>query len=179
MEDTKFKKVESFDEDAKITETYNIYTDGGYRRELEMGGWSYVIVKDKEILFEETKLVPEATNNIAELLGAVEGMKRFIKEIGPSESRRVNIICDSTYVISGIKMRWIEKWKKNGWKKIGTDIPVKNKDLWEKIDNLNSEIGNTKWIWVRGHNGNYYNERVDGNISKKLRELKEKEKING
>ena len=76
-------------------------------------------------------------------------------------------------------MRWIEKWKKNGWKKIGTDIPVKNKDLWEKIDNLNSEIGNTKWIWVRGHNGNYYNERVDGNISKKLRELKEKEKING
>lgn len=146
---------------------YNIYTDGGCRTDIGLGGWSYVIVHKKEIIKEDSGLVEQTTNNIMELTGVIKGMESFIRNFPKLvKSAHVNVICDSTYAISGIKHRWIEKWKSNGWHKFGTNHPVKNRELWETIDDLNNIFNSIQWYWVRGHNGNKFNEKVDSNIQK-------------
>ena len=74
---------------------------------------------------------------------------RCLQELGPD----VHIVSDSQYVVKGIT-QWIHNWKKKNYKK------VKNVDLWKELDSLNSP--DTKWEWVRGHDGNEYNEIADG-----------------
>ena len=71
---------------------------------------------------------------------------------------KVRIFTDSTYVKNGITT-WIKGWKKNGWK-TSTNKTVKNRDLWEKLDEklVGYEV---EWVWVKGHDGNVYNERAD------------------
>ena len=70
----------------------------------------------------------------------------------------ITIITDSNYVKDGIT-KWIANWKNKGWK-TSNKKPVKNKDLWKKLDDL-SNNHNIKWEWVRGHTGNPGNERAD------------------
>ena len=68
------------------------------------------------------------------------------------------IYTDSTYVKDGITT-WIKKWEKNGWK-TASKKPVKNIELWKKLKNLSSKHS-IKWIWVKGHAQNKYNNLVD------------------
>ena len=70
----------------------------------------------------------------------------------------ITIITDSNYVKDGIT-KWIANWKNKGWK-TSNKKPVKNKDLWKKLDDL-SNNHKIKWEWVRGHTGNPGNERAD------------------
>lgn len=87
-----------------------------------------------------------------ELTAVVEAL-RAIKQ-----PCRVLIHTDSQYLKNGITS-WIRKWKKNGWQTAAKE-PVKNKDLWEKLDQL---VGRhqIEWFWVRGHSGHPENERCD------------------
>ena len=48
-----------------------------------------------------------------------------------------------------------KKWVENCFKK-----PVKNIELWKKLKNLSSKHS-IKWIWVKGHAQNKYNNLVD------------------
>ena len=50
-------------------------------------------------------------------------------------------------------------WKAKGWIN-SAKKPVANKDLWEQLESL---ISNHKvdWLWVKGHSGDYENERAD------------------
>jgi ribonuclease HI len=65
---------------------------------------------------------------------------------------------DSEYVKNGITT-WIHGWKARGWKTAAKQ-PVKNADLWQRMDAL-SQLHKVEWRWVKGHAGDPGNERAD------------------
>ena len=129
-----------------------IYTDGACSGNPGIGGWGAVILnhEDKPILLKGG--LQNTTNNQMELMAAIESLKYFKKP------KKILIFTDSKYVMNGIET-WIKNWKKNGWK-TASKKPVKNRDLWEKLD---KEIERHKinWQWVKGHAGNINNEKAD------------------
>jgi ribonuclease HI len=71
---------------------------------------------------------------------------------------RIELYTDSQYVRNGITV-WMRDWKRRGWKTADRK-PVKNQDLWQRLDELAAghEI---HWHWVKGHAGHPENERAD------------------
>ncbi|HRE43460.1 MAG TPA: ribonuclease HI, partial [Terricaulis sp.] len=65
---------------------------------------------------------------------------------------------DSKYVMDGVT-KWIHGWKRNGWK-TADKKPVKNDDLWRRLDAANASH-KVEWVWVKGHSGDVMNERAD------------------
>lgn len=128
-----------------------IYTDGACRGNPGPGGWGALLSigeHEKELSGAETL----TTNNRMELtavIRALEALKR------PSE---VRIFTDSEYVRRGIT-EWMKSWKARGWKTADRK-PVKNQDLWERLDALAADH-KIEWRWVKGHSGVPGNERVD------------------
>lgn len=123
-----------------------IYTDGACKGNPGIGGWGAILIygdKTKEIYGYE----PETTNNRMELSAVIEALK-VIKRSCP-----ITIFTDSQYVKRGIT-EWIDGWIKKNWKN------VKNVDLWQELYPLSKQY-NIDWQWVRGHNGDKYNERAD------------------
>ena len=70
----------------------------------------------------------------------------------------VEIHTDSQYVKNGMES-WLKNWKAKNWR-TADKKPVKNQDLWQKLDELASNI-KIHWVWVRGHDGEEFNERCD------------------
>ena len=128
-----------------------IYTDGACKGNPGPGGWG-ALLKYKEQKQEINGFSKNTTNNIMELTAVIESLL-IIKQ-----KSDITIITDSNYVKDGIT-KWIANWKNKGWK-TSNKKPVKNKDLWKKLDDL-SNNHNIKWEWVRGHTGNPGNERAD------------------
>ena len=128
-----------------------IYTDGSCLGNPGNGGWAAIIIEnEKKTQIKGSK--KDTTNNQMELLAPIKALKKIPK------GSNVQIFTDSKYVKSGIT-EWIHNWKKNGWKTANKQ-PVKNKELWTELDNLNNEF-KIKWNWVKGHAGNEGNEAVD------------------
>ena len=128
-----------------------IYTDGACRGNPGPGGWGALIKFDaaeKEIFGGQ----PDVTNNQMELTAAIEGLAAL------KERCCVELFTDSKYVMNGIT-QWIQNWKKNNWKN-SAKKDVKNKDLWIKLDILNSQK-KIIWKWVKAHDINEYNNKVD------------------
>ena len=132
-----------------------IYTDGAARGNPGPAGWGAVLIMNKRI-FEMGGRSNHATNNQMELSGPIEALKYIKKNI--SHGVNVEIISDSKYVILGIT-EWIFNWERNGWRNAAKK-PVLNKELWEVLYDLNQEF-KPKWTYVKGHNGDKYNERAD------------------
>ena len=129
----------------------NIYTDGACSGNPGIGGWGAFLsygIYSKEI-YGGSK---ETTNNRMELTAAIVSLK-IIKN--PSN---IIINTDSVYVKDGIT-KWIANWKKNNWKN-SQKKDVKNRDLWEELDNA-IKSHQIQWKWVKGHAGNIGNERAD------------------
>ena len=129
----------------------HIYTDGACRGNPGPGGWGAVLICDeyrKEI--KGGSLL--TTNNIMELTGVIEALTIL------KFSSKIILTTDSTYVKDGIT-KWIHNWKQKGWR-TANKKPVKNKELWIKLDILSSEH-EVNWKWVRGHTGHIENERAD------------------
>jgi len=128
-----------------------IYTDGGCRGNPGPGGWGAILrfgSHEKEIYgYEE-----ETTNNRMELMAAIRSLELLSRECS------IVLTTDSQYVRQGIT-EWMEGWKKRGWKTAARK-PVKNKDLWERLDKAVQEH-NVDWQWVKGHSGHEGNERAD------------------
>jgi ribonuclease HI len=82
----------------------------------------------------------------------------------------VTVYTDSQYVQQGIS-GWIHTWKKNGWK-TSNKKPVKNRELWQHLDDLSSTFLLT-WKWVKGHGGNTFNERCDRMTQEAIASMKE------
>ena len=131
---------------------YKIYTDGACSGNPGPGGWAVIILVNNEI--KETFFGSEknTTNNQMELLAPIKAIQKFKKKT------EISIFTDSTYVKDGITT-WIKQWEKNGWK-TSSKKPVKNKDLWKKLKNLSSKHS-IKWVWVKGHAQDKYNNLVD------------------
>ena len=129
-----------------------VYTDGSCIGNPGPGGWGVLIHgrngKQKELKGYER----DTTNNRMELTAVIKALE-WLKQ-----PRFVRIITDSQYVEKGIT-QWIEKWKQNNWRSAGKK-PVKNQDLWQRLDALNQHH-NVSWEWVRAHSGDVGNERAD------------------
>jgi len=129
----------------------NIYTDGACRGNPGVGGWAAILrYKDEETVIQGSEA--ETTNNRMELQAAVSALQKLTRPC------TVYITTDSRYLMDGIQ-EWLPNWKRNGWK-TSAKKPVKNKDLWIKLDKLVNDHHIT-WNWVRGHSGHVENERVD------------------
>jgi ribonuclease HI len=129
-----------------------IYTDGACKGNPGIGGWGALLVHNEQsIEIFDGEL--ETTNNRMELKAVIESLNH-----ATSMNDDVQIYTDSSYVQKGIQ-EWILNWKKNGWRS-SNKKPVKNQDLWQELDTLNS-ILKVEWFWVKGHAGHPGNERAD------------------
>jgi ribonuclease HI len=128
-----------------------IWSDGACSGNPGPGGWGAVLVWDGHR--KELKGGAAATtNNRMELTAAIEALEALKR---PSQ---IDFYTDSQYLRGGV-MGWIKGWKRNGWK-TSDRKPVKNVDLWQKLDAL-AEKHDVVWHWVRGHAGTDGNERAD------------------
>ena len=147
-------------EAKKVAETTSseiiVYTDGACSGNPGPGGWGCVILADG-IEYRASGGEKITTNNRMELCAAIAGLSGIIQN-DEWKSRPVILHIDSQYVKNGITS-WIKGWKAKGWC-TADKKPVKNKDLWEILDSLNSQL-NVKWEWVKGHSGVKYNEICD------------------
>lgn len=134
-----------------MEKTVYLYTDGACKGNPGVGGWGAVLrygTHEKELFGGEA----DTTNNRMELTAIIEGLTCLKRACD------VVICTDSQYVKNGME-NWIHGWKKNGWK-TAAKKPVKNEDLWRKLDALATQH-NIQWTWVRGHTGHPENERAD------------------
>ena len=134
-----------------MTDLIHIWTDGACSGNPGPGGWG-ALLKSGEHEKELSGGEAETTNNRMELMAAIEALNTLKK------ASRVRLHTDSTYVKDGLT-QWIHGWKRNGWK-TAAKKPVKNKDLWQALDEAcaRHEI---EWVWVKGHAGDEGNERAD------------------
>jgi ribonuclease HI len=145
------------------------FTDGACSGNPGPGGWGAVLRvqgREKELSGAE----PLTTNNRMELMGAIAALEA-LKRPSP-----VAITTDSTYVKDGIT-KWVHAWKKRGWQ-TADKKPVKNQDLWERLDALCRKHQVT-WHWVRGHDGHAENERADALAREAIRIQREARKSDG
>ena len=131
---------------------YKIYTDGACSGNPGPGGWAAIIIENNKVKDMFSGNEKNTTNNQMELLAPIKAIQKFKKK------SEISIFTDSTYVRDGITV-WIKQWEKNGWK-TASKKPVKNKELWKKLKNLSSKHS-IKWIWVKGHAQDKYNNLVD------------------
>ena len=129
-----------------------IYTDGACSGNPGKGGWAAIILNEKSIQSNVSGGENSTTNNRMELMAPIMALKKIKKK------SEITIFTDSKYVKDGITV-WIKKWKVNNWKS-SNKKPVKNKDLWIKLDNACLKHKVT-WKWVKAHAGNKYNNLVD------------------
>ncbi len=130
------------------------YTDGACIGNPGPGGWGSVVYFTDGSVYEMGGADAQTTNNRMEMQAAIQALKVF-RASGQTEP--VTLYTDSEYVKNGIT-KWIKGWKKKGWKTASGGV-VLNQDLWETLDELNSQI--VEWQYVRGHSGNEGNERCD------------------
>lgn len=129
----------------------DIYTDGACSGNPGPGGWG-VLVRNGNVETEFCGGEPATTNNRMELLAVIEALQSLTQPV------RARVYTDSQYVQKGMS-EWILSWKQRGWKTAGND-PVKNEDLWRRLDALVAQH-TIDWYWVRGHDGHPENERAD------------------
>lgn len=120
---------------------YTIYTDGGYSMHESKGGYAYVLLKDGEVIKKSAFPISHSTNNVAELLAIYEGVKAL------PDNCVAEIRSDSKYAIGVLS---------------GTMKAVKNKELINSFHSLKRQKSVVlRWEWVKGHNGDKYNEMCD------------------
>ena len=130
-----------------------IYTDGACKGNPGPGGWGVYLKSgghEKELWGGEHG----TTNNRMELMAVIEGLSALKRPC------KVSVYLDSEYVRKGIT-EWIHGWKAKGWKTAAKQ-PVKNADLWQRLDALvHDGVHQIEWHWVKGHAGDPGNERAD------------------
>ncbi|WP_424967005.1 MULTISPECIES: ribonuclease HI [unclassified Dinoroseobacter] len=132
------------------------YTDGACSGNPGPGGWgALLIARDGDAVVKERTLKggeAHTTNNRMELLAAINALEAL------ERPAQLTVVTDSAYVKGGVT-GWIHGWKRNGWK-TSTKKPVKNEDLWRRLDEAQARH-DVQWEWVKGHAGHPENERAD------------------
>jgi ribonuclease HI len=141
-----------------LSKAVEIFTDGACRGNPGPGGWAALLrhgSSEKVISGAE----PDTTNNRMELMAAIQALAALRR---PS---RVSLTTDSQYVRLGVQ-QWMANWKRNGWR-TAQKQPVKNRDLWERLDTLSARH-EVEWHWVKGHSGHPENELADREANKAI-----------
>ena len=128
-----------------------IWTDGACSGNPGPGGWGALLryrAQERELKGGE-KLT---TNNRMELTAAIEALESLKRPCA------VSVHTDSQYLRGGVT-GWLSRWKRNGWR-TADKKPVKNEDLWRRLDAA-TQRHDIEWRWVKGHDGDQYNERAD------------------
>ncbi|MDO5553982.1 MAG: ribonuclease HI [Planctomycetia bacterium] len=141
---------------ASLDPEVRLFTDGACKGNPGPGGWGFLmrhVTSGKEISSSGGE--PDTTNNRMELQAVIEGLSLL------KRPTRVEVVSDSAYVLGGLES-WMASWKRNGWQRRekGKLMPVKNVDLWQKLDELMSRhtLAFTK---IKGHSGHPENETCD------------------
>lgn len=131
-----------------------IFCDGGCKPNPGPGGWGAILRYPKKGTVKELSgAAPDTTNNRMELTAVIEAFS--VLKI-PCD---VRVTTDSEYLANAFRQHWLENWKRKGWK-TSTKEPVKNQDLWMRLDEL-CQKHTVTWHWTRGHVGHRENERCD------------------
>lgn len=142
----------AFEQKKEQNNEVTIYTDGACSGNPGAGGWGAVLIgagKQKEI----SGFDPLTTNNQMELTAVIKALELL------KVSCNVKLYSDSAYVVNAINQNWLFNWKNNNW--LGADKkPVKNIELWQKLDNLLNKHS-VEFIKVKGHADNELNNRCD------------------
>ena len=129
-----------------------MHTDGACSGNPGPGGWAAILIYNK-IERELSDGEKQTTNNRMELTAAIKALEAL------NEPCEVTLHSDSSYLVDGMTKGWAKSWRKNGWVK-SDKKPALNPELWGRLLEL-CETHKVKFVWVRGHNGNAYNERCD------------------
>ena len=149
-----------------VVKDVQVFTDGACRGNPGPGGWGALLRcgdHEKHLLGGEA----HTTNNRMELMAAIMALEAL------KERCNVTLTTDSKYVKSGIT-EWVPQWKKRQWK-TADKKPVKNVDLWERLDRAASQH-QVAWEWVRGHTGHVENEIADQLANRAIDEMQKKSK---
>lgn len=145
---------------------FEIYTDGacvGNGLKENIGGWSFVFVNDAKNFFEAVGLVFNTTNNRQDMLAVLNSLRCCVEYNITS----FVIYCDSQYVVKGFT-DWMFGWQRRGWIRGIQNTPIPNADLWKELYEIGQEFNTVNIQWVRGHNGNIWNEYAVQIIEKEL-----------
>ncbi len=133
-----------------------LFTDGACKGNPGPGGWAFILRhprsgREKRAAGGE----PHTTNNRMELMAVIRGLEAL------KQPCRVRLVTDSQYVAKGLS-EWLAKWKAAGWarKVKGKRAPIKNEDLWRRLDELLAKH-ELHYEFVRGHSGHAENEECD------------------
>lgn len=134
-----------------------LFSDGACRGNPGPGSYAFIVQNSRgEVLASEAQVSEQTTNNKMELSGVIKGLEYLSSQTTPMH--QIFIYTDSKYVVDGMNS-WVVGWKKRGWKKADNKVP-ENVELWQKLDELNSQM-NCTYLWVKGHAGHPQNEYVD------------------
>lgn len=166
-----------------VTMPVDLYTDGScLKNPGGAGGISYVIKYYEET--EGSTDMPQAktiefkqgyrstTNNRMEIMAGISGIDRVLALVADGTLRgirQLNVMSDSDYFCKAVNQKWIQKWMENNWMTSGFQgtppKPVKNRDLWEKVVDIENKLHQNgialTITHVMGHNGDQLNERCD------------------
>ncbi|KTD64061.1 ribonuclease HI [Legionella spiritensis] len=138
-----------------------IFTDGACKGNPGPGGWGALLRyqgQEKTLYGSET----HTTNNRMELTAAIKSLEAL------KRSCDVDIYTDSQYLRQGMT-EWLAGWKKKGWRNSKRE-PVKNADLWQKLDEL-AGLHRIRWHWIKGHAGHPENEKADELANQAIEEM--------
>ena len=145
-------------------ERIEVYTDGACSGNPGSGGYAFVILKGEKEILKLSGSQENTTNNYMELKAIVRAIEHVISELGsiPTKNKmEVFIHSDSAYCINPVEKGWIKFWESNGWIS-RTGEPIKNLELWIKLNSLlKHRKFEFKFVKVKGHSGDRYNEMVD------------------
>jgi ribonuclease HI len=130
----------------------SVYTDGAAKNNPGDAAWGVVVVEQGAVLTEGCGYIGRATNQVAELSAAIEGLSRT------APGATIELVSDSQYVLKGVS-EWRRGWERRNWVNAKGE-PVANQVQWKKLFALADERS-VRVRWVRGHNGDQFNERCD------------------
>ena len=146
----------------------DIYTDGACSGNPGIGGWCAILIYNG---VEKTVsgYNNDTTNNRMELFAIIQGICAL------KEPCNVTVYSDSAYAINAINEGWLKNWEKSGWK-TADKKEVKNMDLWNDLL-IRSQQHNVKYVKVKGHSDNKYNNKCDEIARSEIEKYKEISRI--